>query len=258
VPTTNEIFPGDADHPAGPYGVGIRVPMIIVSPWTRGGWVNSQLFDHTSLIRFLETRFAGRNADLIESNITPWRRAVVGDLTSAFDFKKPNNFRNSGGAAGVFQVRSADAAQDPRGYTVGSGKQLADSWDFTSGYDLSVHGPSGFFRRFKGGAGGPGAGLAIQALSGSRGGADEIALKLRNRGSASAEVTVSSRYSSRSTTLTLAPGGTKALEFSVGRTRGWYDLTVTVQGDPQFAYRYAGHLENGEPSISDPGMAGLI
>lgn len=77
-------------HPAGPYGLGIRVPMIIVSPWTRGGWVDSQLFDHTSLIRFLETRFAHGNADLIESNITPWRRAVVGDLTSAFNFAKPN------------------------------------------------------------------------------------------------------------------------------------------------------------------------
>jgi len=168
------------------------------------------------------------------------------------------NFRNSGGAAGVFQVRSGDAAQDPRSYTVGSGKQLADSFDFTSGYDLSVHGPNGFFRRFKDGAGGPGAGLAIRALSGSRRDAGEIALKLRNRGSASVEVTVSSRYSSRSTTLTLAPGGTEALEFSVGRTRGWYDLTVTVQGDPQFEYRYAGHLENGEDSISDPGMGGLI
>jgi phospholipase C len=44
--------------------------MIIVSPWTRGGWVNSQLFDRTSMIQFLETRFAHGNADLIESNIT--------------------------------------------------------------------------------------------------------------------------------------------------------------------------------------------
>jgi len=322
VPTTNEIFPGDADHPAGPYGVGIRVPMIIVSPWTRGGWVNSELFDHTSLIRFLETRFARGNADLIESNITPWRRAVAGDLTSAFEFRKPNNFRklrlpdtsdlepvdlvrhpdqvpvppanqnvpgqergvrharavpyalqadglagatsvsiqfqSSGGAAGVFQVRSADPAHDPRSYTVESGKQLADSWDFTSGYDLSVHGPNGFFRCFEGGAGGPGAGLALQALSGSRRDADEIALKLQNRGSAPVEVTVSDRYSSRSATLKLAPGGAKKLEFSVERARGWYDLTVTVEGDPRFAYRYAGHLEDGEASISDPGMGGLI
>jgi phospholipase C len=93
VPTTNEIFPGDAIHPAGPYGVGVRVPMIVVSPWTRGGYVNSQLFDHTSLIRFLETRFAHRRGDLVESNITPWRRAVVGDLTTAFDFESPNRRR---------------------------------------------------------------------------------------------------------------------------------------------------------------------
>src|SRR5262249_22019129 len=90
VPVTNEIFPGDGTHPAGPYGLGMRVPMIVVSPWTRGGWVDSQLFDHTSLIQFLEARFAGHDKDLVESNITPWRRAVVGDLTSAFDFKTPN------------------------------------------------------------------------------------------------------------------------------------------------------------------------
>jgi len=90
VPITNEIYPGDATHPAGPYGLGVRVPMIVVSPWTRGGWVNSQVFDHTSLIRFLEARFAGGSSDLVESNITPWRRAVAGDLTGAFDFRNPN------------------------------------------------------------------------------------------------------------------------------------------------------------------------
>ena len=64
-----------------PYGLGPRVPMYVVSPWSRGGWVNSQVFDHTSVIRFLERRF-----DFHEPNIAPWRRAVCGDLTSAFDF----------------------------------------------------------------------------------------------------------------------------------------------------------------------------
>ncbi|CAN5456278.1 phospholipase C, phosphocholine-specific [soil metagenome] len=68
-----------------PVGLGPRVPMIIVSPWTRGGWVNSQLFDHTSVLRFLEARFG-----VAEPNISPWRRAMTGDLTSAFDFKDPN------------------------------------------------------------------------------------------------------------------------------------------------------------------------
>jgi len=64
-----------------PVGLGPRVPMLVVSPWTRGGWVNSQLFDHTSVIRFLELRFG-----VVEPQISPWRRAVSGDLASVFDF----------------------------------------------------------------------------------------------------------------------------------------------------------------------------
>jgi phospholipase C len=143
-------------------------------------------------------------------------------------------------------------------HLVESGEQLTDSWDFTSGYDLSVHGPNGFFRGFKGGAGGQEAGLAIQALYGPRHDEQQIVLKLENRGSAPVDVTVADRYSSRSTTLTLAPAGAKALQFSLERTRGWYDLAVTFQGDPEFEYRYAGHVENGKASISDPGMGGLI
>jgi phospholipase C len=95
VDIVNEIYPGDPDRPSGPYGLGMRVPMIVVSPWSKGGWVNSQVFDHTSIIQFIEARFAGSNTDLIESNITPWRRAVTGDLTSAFNFKTPNAKRPS-------------------------------------------------------------------------------------------------------------------------------------------------------------------
>jgi phospholipase C len=63
--------------------------MLVVSPWSRGGWVCSETFDHTSVIRFIEKRF-GLHHDLREANITPWRRAVCGDLTSAFDFATPN------------------------------------------------------------------------------------------------------------------------------------------------------------------------
>ena len=72
-----------------PYGLGPRVPMYVVSPWSCGGWVDSQVFDHTSVIRFLEERFG-----VEEPNISPWRRAVCGDLTSAFDFRRPNDARN--------------------------------------------------------------------------------------------------------------------------------------------------------------------
>jgi phospholipase C len=68
-----------------PYGLGPRVPLYVISPWSRGGWVNSQVFDHTSVVRFLEARFG-----VMEPNIAPWRRAVCGDLTTCFDFKTPN------------------------------------------------------------------------------------------------------------------------------------------------------------------------
>lgn len=68
-----------------PYGLGPRVPMYVLSPWSRGGWVHSEVADHTSVLRFLERRFG-----VMEPNISPWRRAVCGDLTGAFDFARPN------------------------------------------------------------------------------------------------------------------------------------------------------------------------
>ncbi|WP_167083870.1 phosphocholine-specific phospholipase C [Rhizomicrobium palustre] len=77
VAATGEVYHGV------PFGLGPRVPMFVISPWTKGGFVNSQLFDHSSVLRFLEQRFG-----VTETNITPWRRAVCGDLTSAFDFSK--------------------------------------------------------------------------------------------------------------------------------------------------------------------------
>src|SRR5262249_11011205 len=90
VDTTYEIFPGSDSKVPGPIGFGVRVPMLVISPWSKGGWVNSEVFDHTSLIRFIEQRYAHQYPDLIEKNITKWRRAVAGDLTSAFNFRNPN------------------------------------------------------------------------------------------------------------------------------------------------------------------------
>ena len=68
-----------------PWGLGARVPLYVVSPWSRGGWVNSQVADHTSVGMFLEQRFG-----LTVPAISPWHRAVCSDLTSCFDFKTPN------------------------------------------------------------------------------------------------------------------------------------------------------------------------
>jgi phospholipase C len=296
--------------------------MLIVSPWSRGGWVNSQLFDHTSLIRFLEARFADHRHDLVESNITPWRRAVVGDLTSAFDFKTPNasrrihlpsitdfepvelvrhedevpvppahgavprqeqgvraaraipytlhadghvavdgsfhiHFRNAGRAGAVFHVRSANSAEVPRSYTVESEKHLGDRWSVVSVYDLSVYGPNGFFRGFKGGVTGrhP-AQLEIRASYDEEG--NEITLEVVNRSVRRVQVSVFNAYTSRNTRLSLAYGESESKRWPLARTGGWYDLTITVDEDARFEYRYAGHLENGHDSISDPMMGGLV
>ena len=69
----------------GPIGLGFRVPLVIASPWSRGGYVCSQVFDHTSILQFLE-KFLGHKTGLPirESNISAWRRTVCGDLTSVF------------------------------------------------------------------------------------------------------------------------------------------------------------------------------
>jgi phospholipase C len=77
-----------------PVGLGPRVPMLVVSPWTKGGRVCSQLFDHTSQLRFLEEWLVARGkarAAVACGQISPWRRAVCGDLTSAFDFVHPDS-----------------------------------------------------------------------------------------------------------------------------------------------------------------------
>jgi phospholipase C len=64
-----------------PIGAGFRVPCILISPWTTGGWVCSDVFDHTSVLQFLE-KFTGVG----EPNISEWRRRTFGDMISALRF----------------------------------------------------------------------------------------------------------------------------------------------------------------------------
>ena len=69
----------------GPIGLGFRVPMLVLSPLSRGGFVCSDRFDHTSVLKFLEKRFG-----VEVPNLSAWRRRAVGDLTTAFNFAAPN------------------------------------------------------------------------------------------------------------------------------------------------------------------------
>ena len=77
---TVKPLPKEAGGIAGPIGLGFRVPALVVSPFSRGGHVCSDVFDHTSLLRFLEARFGTK-----PPNLTKWRRKTVGDLTAALD-----------------------------------------------------------------------------------------------------------------------------------------------------------------------------
>ncbi len=322
VDTTNEVFAGNSKFGAGPYGLGVRVPMIVISPWSKGGWVSSELFDHTSLIQFIERRFGMRHSGLIESNITKWRRAVTGDLTSAFNFKSPNDalvslpgtaayvpsdnlrhpdyaptpptastlakqepgvrparavpyeldvlgeanfsdgtvsvhFGNTGSAAAVFQVRSGDGQHGPWTYTVGPQLSVSDTWAFRannqSAYDLSVYGPNGFFRAFKGSlVGKERANLAVASIYDCERSA--IALDVQNRGQTTVKVRISEHYTKKTVTRTLHPGADWSPSWELETSFGWYDFTIGVESDAAFQRRVAGHVETGRDSVSDPAL----
>ena len=307
-----------------PYGLGPRVPMLVISPWSRGGYVNSQVFDHTSVIRFLEARFG-----VTEPNISPWRRAVCGDLTSCFDFKTPNaapfaaglpktaetaaraaalpkrtrpptptavtapeqahgvrpsralpyaleataavsaaglrlDFINAGRAGAVFHVYDQHRLGDaPRRYTVEAGKQIAGTWP-AGPYDLFILGPNGFHRRFRGDGGDEP--IEIGATPGS-----PLNLMARNRGAAGREIIIDRRANHSApghphVVMTLrrsdervvipAGGGSPKADRLLRSSGGWYDITVTDPTRPAWLRRFAGRVETGRDSISDPAMVG--
>ncbi len=75
---TVDPLPASAGGIAGPVGMGVRVPMIVVSPFAAGGYVCHDTFDHISQLRLLETLFG-----VTAPNLSSWRRSVTGDLTAA-------------------------------------------------------------------------------------------------------------------------------------------------------------------------------
>jgi phospholipase C len=302
VSLANELYTGkDGSH--GPYGLGIRVPMTVISPWSTGGWVCSETFDHTSIIRFMERRFG-----VHEPNITRWRRTVCGDLTSAFDFsaspspaptlppapsqpadtgRHPNatgvhppakqrvprqepgtrparpldyhlkvdlhvtqhglafTLANDGRKGAHLQARSRSLKGAPFSYTLGAGKTLKPELEFSGGFDVSFHGPNGFFRRFAGGTHQP-----LLEVRGRREGRD-LVLTLHGRADHPLHVHVANAYGP-DRTVRVGGRGRKRVRIPVADTHGWYDVLVTLRGHPHFKRGLAGHFENGRASASDP------
>jgi len=309
VPLDHELFEGTAGTPGGsngvvgPYGLGVRVPLLVISPWSRGGWVCSETFDHTSLIRFLEKRFG-----VHEPNITPWRRSVCGDLTSAFDFEsasdrvpalpsvaayKPHQgttppsyhpvppavgsvptqehgvrpsrrlgyrvhvgfnadpgklhltIKNQGSLGVGLQARSLTVAGGPYSYTIGAGHQIAVSLANPGNYDLSLHGPNGFFRHF---AGSPATTLRVREVGDHDAG--KLTLRLTHGNSRHQVVVhVADAYGhNRQVTV----HGTRQITIDTRHSGGWYDIALTTPSDAGFGYQLAGRLESGGRLTSDP------
>jgi phospholipase C len=89
-----------------PIGLGLRVPTVVCSPWTRGGFVCSQTYDHTSLIRMVERRFG-----VVEPQISAWRRQTCGDLWECFDFTRPDHSFPELPSTAAAASRAGDACQ---------------------------------------------------------------------------------------------------------------------------------------------------
>lgn len=132
----------EKDARSGPIGMGFRVPMIIASPWSRGGWVNSQLFDHTSTLMFLERYIGAKFRKTVhEENISAWRRAVAGDLTSVFrphdpkedslDFLNRNKF--------MVSIEKARFKEIPSNYRKLTAQQIAEINRAPKQSDLIAH-----------------------------------------------------------------------------------------------------------------------
>lgn len=159
----------------------------------------------------------------------------------------------SGKKAGAsFHVTSGNRTDGPWTYTTEAGKSVSDTWNsvYSNGsYDLTVHGPNGFLRTFKGS--GKAAGPEVTA----RHAGDDVELTFTNKGSGTVTFKVGNSYGGRPRTFKVRPGATVRHTVDLRASRRWYDLTVVASGtDSPFLRRFAGHVENGRPGVSDPAL----
>ncbi len=345
-------------------GLGFRVPMLIVSPWSKGGFVNSQVFDHTSSLQFLENFLSKKTKKEIRSkNISSWRRAICGDLTSAFrpfsgekisipealkqgvvinDIQqaKTKPFQKVGKVLTEDQISLVNESQLPnvtsilphqeKGIkkscslpyqifvdsqievenkifiidfvvskselgihetTVGApfqvytpktyGTQVGKSWSYASVagdqlrgeweiskfeneiYDLYVNGPNGFFRRFKGDLNDPL--LHIKCLN-QKGGilknrvSGNIFVEIENKDNQYHTINVvdNSYKSGFLKTILIAPNSLIDFTINLQENHHWYDFTIKINGNDNFLKQYAGHIETGKDSMTDPFMGGIV
>ncbi len=312
-------------------GLGFRVPLVVASPWSRGGNVNSEIFDHTSMLQFLEVWLAGKGKTVKEANISDWRRTVCGDLTSCFrpyrgekialptplnrdatvegiHAAKFKGLPKGGSALSPSEIQSANVGtvQEPgtrpscalpyelvvngvmnpngltiimearneafgdkalgapfnvysygeeitvRAYAVKAGDTVRDLWEVKSPYNMRIDGPNGFMREFKAEKPHPSLAVLVGTGEGKKpNGKVEIRLANGGLGDLSIEIHDES-YGGATQQKRLRSTQQTTLFVDTAKSHGWYDFTVRCG---TLAYRYAGRVETGKWSVTDPAMA---
>lgn len=299
----------------GTVGLGYRVPMIIASPWTKGGFVNSEVSDHTSVLQFLEKFIRKKfNKEVTVDNISDWRRAICGDLTSAFnsssmkipemdyldqkDYTKtinaaknkpvPNlkwykeneldtrllelqergvkpshalpyhyyvnleegkikmtNLKERAVPLLIYDRTNFDTDNFYFSYALYSKQELLHAVK-SYNFDYEVFGPNGFYRNFKGDKTPE---IEISLIHNSS--KPEVELIIKKLSNNHTSVTLENLYENKQDHISLQQSQEKMI-ISLNKTKGWYDLKLS---SGNFIWYFAGRIETGKPTISDPHWA---
>lgn len=337
-----------------PIGLGYRVPFIVASPWSRGGYVNSEICDHTSVVQFVENFVSRKKGKKLQTPfMSDWRRAVCGDLSSVFrpyngekirqpDFLDRDAFlqqideakyrpmpktmkalttveieeiksssklqrrffsqepgtkfsnalpyelyadgqlnkgrirfsmkagtrlfgnKSMGSPFALYAYKAYGAEGEKRmvnrnwSFAVAPGEQL--DYDIplsgfeTDEYHFALFGPNGFYREWCG----LGKDSPLQTSCENtvlKNGKRQIKLILTNIGSAALQVLLKDNsYGQSEITKILAGQASVSVMINLDKSEGWYDFSVLIKGKQHFLRKYAGRVENGKSSISDPAM----
>ena len=304
-----------------PIGLGFRVPLLVVSPWTRGNIVVSETFDHTSVLQFLEIKF-----NITCPNISPWRRSITGDLMSFFDFESPADFTwpelpdtteyrkeaiedcflpypeipaaqtypvqeigtrisraldytfevhdyvvssrleieisnkgKNGAAFSLFDVLKLQTDVAVKQYAVEGGKSINESLPIDSEYHFILLGPNGFTREYVSSKkiAEHGTTLAFDVSTKS------LLLTIENSNQDDLDFVLCNNayfeyYAVPSTIYTVPAAGSTVIAIDIASAGNWYDFVLnrgSSCGDTSInSRRFAGHMETGVDSISDPAM----
>lgn len=299
----------------GTVGLGYRVPMIIASPWTKGGFVNSEVSDHTSVLQFLEKFIRKKfNKEVTVDNISDWRRAICGDLTSAFnsssmkipemnyldqkDYAKtinaaknkpvPNlkwykeneldtrllelqergvkpshalpyhyyvnleegkikmaNLKERAVPLLIYDRTNFDTDNFYFSYALYSKQELFHAVKLDN-CDYEVFGPNGFYRNFKGDKNPE---IEISLIHNSS--KPEVELIIKKLSNNYTSVALENLYEKKQDHISLQQSQEKMM-ISLIKTKGWYDLKLS---SGNFIWHFAGRVETGKPTISDPHWA---